>query len=81
MIDYCYDKPNLDWLNDELFFIYSYWEETSMFDQGARWNGVCYEVKLCVRVPRVFENCETSTQMFIDWMIDNYPDHPYFWVK
>jgi hypothetical protein len=85
MINFCYGDPNVDWFNKDLFYEYKYWEETSWFDESEnkRWNGglECYEVCVRVRVPKVFEHCETARDMWIDWMIDNYPDHKYFWVN
>lgn len=74
----------MDWGNDQLFFTYSWFDETSQFDDhlSKRWCGglECYQREFKARVPIAFKDCDDAIDQFISWMVDNHPDEEGFWV-
>jgi hypothetical protein len=69
--------------NTQLFFISSWWEETSWFDKGpnTRWIYEYPEREYRCKIPAIFEDCQYSTEFFLEWMLDNYPDEVDFYEE
>ena len=76
------ELKGMDWANDELFFTYSFVDETSNFDPKGRWNYgcECYERIYRCRIPTAFRECQKMIDRFICMMTDEYPDVKEFWV-
>lgn len=74
---------DVDWGNDDLFYTFTYWDETSMFDDdpSVRWDGSYYSRRFKVRVPRAFETCKDLRERFITMMQEDYPDCEGYWVE
>lgn len=74
----------VDWSNDDLFFTYTWSDETSEFDDHPtkRWSGglECYTRKYKARVPVAFKDCPVLIDKFIILMED-YPEAEGFWVE
>lgn len=74
----------MDWGNDALFYTHSWRDETSMYDEhpSVRWEGggEYYSRKYKARIPLAFKDCDELIDHFIEWMCDNYPGEPGFWV-
>ncbi len=78
-----HQNSKLDWNNDDLFYTYSFWDETSAFDSKGRWNfGLeCYEREYKVRVPLAFKDNEEIAELWAYFFIEHYPEESGFWVK
>jgi hypothetical protein len=74
----------VDWSNDDLFFTHVWSDETSQFDDHPtkKWNygGECYERQFKARVPVAIKDSETLIELWLQMMIDNYPDAAGFWA-
>jgi len=75
---------NLDWDNDDLFFTYTFEDETSMFDPKARWcyGGEYYSREYKCRVPVAFAHNPDMIDWFVEFMIDKTEgeENKGFWV-
>jgi len=76
------ELKGMDWGNDELFFTYSFVDESSQFDPKAKWNFgcECYERTYYCRVPKAFQNCWEMIDEFVELMRSNYPTIEGFWT-